>query len=136
MSAREIILRNELSTVLIRSGYNVFVPVFDDGIDLIAHRRGLDGAADDTRLIQQKSRWTINMKYLDRNIWIAFPDRHGWYLAPHDTLVALGEAAGYTSARSWRRGKGGYHVKSMSVALREACKPYLLPGQSVGQPLT
>ena len=38
MSADEIIQRNELTTLLLRHGYNVFLPVYDHGIDLIAYR--------------------------------------------------------------------------------------------------
>ena len=40
MSRREVILRNILSTRLLEQGFNVFLPVFDEGIDLIAPRRG------------------------------------------------------------------------------------------------
>lgn len=31
MSATEIIHRNELTTLLLRQGYNVFIPGFDEG---------------------------------------------------------------------------------------------------------
>ncbi len=40
MSAEEIIQWNELTTLLLRQGYNVFLPVYDEGIDLIASRSG------------------------------------------------------------------------------------------------
>jgi hypothetical protein len=123
MSADEIIQRNELTTLLLRQGYNVFIPVYDEGIDLIAHRE----ADDDLKLIQQKSRWTIARKYVGRNIWIAFRDGGRWFLAPHDVLVSLGEAAGYTSTPSWIE-NGLYHRASMTRNLREWCEKYRLPG--------
>ena len=107
MSATEIIQRNELTTLLLRQGYNVFIPVYDEGIDLIAHRE-LD---DDLKLIQQKSRWTIARKYVGRNIWIAFRDRGEWFLAPHDEMVRLGEAAGFTDSQ--------YTSKGATVATRD-----------------
>ena len=121
MSADEIIQRNELTTLLLRQGYNVFIPVYDEGIDLIAHRE----ADDDLKLIQQKSRWTIARKYVGRNIWIAFRDRGEWFLAPHDEMVSLGEAAGYTNSDSWMTG-GLYHRPSMTRDLRERCEKYRL----------
>lgn len=85
MSGRqEVILRNVLSTRLLRQGYNVFLPVFDECIDLIAHRE----SDNDLMLIQQKGRWGIFRKYVGRNIWIAFPDRDDWLLVPHDPMLA------------------------------------------------
>ena len=53
MSATEIIHRNELTTLLLRQGYNVFLPVYDEGIDLIAHRE----ADDDLRGRFEKVAW-------------------------------------------------------------------------------
>lgn len=123
MSANEIIQRNELTTLLLRQGYNVFLPVYDEGIDLISHRE----ADDDLKLIQQKSRWTIARKYVGRNIWIAFRDGREWFLAPHDELVSIGEAAGYTATPSWIE-KGLYHRASMTRKLRDLCEKYRLPG--------
>jgi len=123
MSADEIIHRNELTTLLLRQGYNVFLPVYDHGIDLIAHRE----ADNDFKLVQQKSRWTIARKYVERNIWIAFRDGGGWFLAPHDEMVRLGEAAGYTATASWIE-KGIYHSASMTRNLRERCEKYRLSG--------
>ena len=52
MRAVEIIQRNELTTLLLRQGYEVLLPVYNEGIDLIAYRE----ADDDLKLIQQKSR--------------------------------------------------------------------------------
>lgn len=123
MSAEEIIQRNELTTLLLRQGYNVFLPVYDHGIDLIAHRE----PGDDLKLIQQKSRWTIARKYVGRNIWIAFRDRGEWFLAPHDELVSMGEAAGFTITESFTGKTGSYHRREMSRDLRKRCAKYRLP---------
>lgn len=59
MSVGEIVQRNELTTLVLRRGYKVFLPVYYAGINLIAHRE----ADDDLELIQQKSRWAIARKY-------------------------------------------------------------------------
>lgn len=124
MSAEEIIQRNDLTTLLLRQKYNVFIPVYDEGIDLIAHRE----ADDDLKLIQQKSRWTIARKYVARNIWIAFRDRGEWFLAPHDEMVRMGDAAGFTATESYTGPAGSYHRREMSQELRKQCERYRLPG--------
>ena len=121
MSRREIILRNALSTELLEKGYNVFVPVFDEGIDLIAHRER-DG---DLKIIQQKSRWSILKKYIGRNIWIAFPDQGHWFLIPHDEMIHWEEVSGFLLTKSWTE-KGEYHVGRLSKALRRKCAIYII----------
>ena len=117
MSAIEVVNRNILTNLLLDKGYNVFLPVMDRGIDLIAHRE-TDG---DVKLIQLKSRWTINRKYERRNIWIAFPDDGDWYLAPHDWMVGTA-GAGVLSSKSWREG-GAYSRGSLSEDQRGAMSP-------------
>ena len=121
MSRREVILRNILSTRLLEQGFNVFLPVFDEGIDLIAHREGDDAL----RLIQQKSRWGIFHKYMGRNLWLAFPDRDDWYLVPHDDMTAWPEVTGYMDTASWRE-RGQYHIARMPGALAQRCAPWKL----------
>ena len=83
MSELEIIYRNDLSTRLLQRGYNVYLPVHDVGIDLIAHRE----SDNDLKLVQQKSRWGIFKKYIGRGIWLAFRDEPDWFLLPHDDMV-------------------------------------------------
>lgn len=114
--AIEVINRNALVTVAMKKGYNAYLPVYDHGIDLILHSE----ATGDTKLIQLKGRWTIDKKYLGRNIWIAFPDRGEWYVAPHDELVRMGER--HTGSESWRR--GSYSKGVLSKADREELAPY------------
>jgi hypothetical protein len=94
----EVINRNALVTVALNQGYNAYLPVYDQGIDLILHNE----ATCDTKLVQLKGRWTIDKKYLGRDIWVAFPDRGDWYVAPHDELVRMGER--HTASESWARG--------------------------------
>ncbi len=110
--AQEVIWRNQLSSLLISKGYNVFLPVFDNGIDLIAHRES-DG---DLKLIQQKGRWSILKKYRDRDIWIAFPHAGSWYLIPHDEMLTWPEVAGFLLTQSWID-KGTYHNARPSKAM-------------------
>ncbi len=76
--AVEVINRNALVIVALKQGYNAYLPVYDHGIDLILHNE----STGDTKLVQLKGRWTIDKKYLNRNIWIAFPDSGDWYVVP------------------------------------------------------
>lgn len=108
--AIEVVNRNALVTVALSQGYNAFLPVYDNGIDLILHNE----RTGDTKLVQLKGRWTIDKKYIGRNIWIAFRDRGEWYVAPHDEMVILGAA--HTETASWT--KGTYSKSPLSKADR------------------
>ncbi|MEM6423393.1 MAG: hypothetical protein AAF698_12425 [Pseudomonadota bacterium] len=118
---REVVNRNTLVNRLLGDGYNAFLPVFDAGIDLIAHRE----TDQKLFLVQLKSRWTIGAKYVGRNIHIAFPDREDWFMAPHDEMVRIAEQIGYTQSASWRQ-RRFYHQHPMVVKLRAAMLPYRL----------
>ena len=69
-----------------------------------------------------KNRWVINEKYRGSDIWIAFPDRNHWYLAPHDEMIAHAESYGYTKTKSWA--KGVYSAPILSKRMREDLKRY------------
>ena len=73
--------------------------------------------------MQLKGRWTIDRKYLDRDIWVAFPIVGDWYVMPHDAMVALAEAEGVTKTASWIDG-GTYSKPRPSKATIAACVPY------------
>jgi len=114
--AVEAINRNALVTVALKRGFNAYLPVCDEGIDLILHSE----STNDTRLVQLKGRWTIDRKYIGRNIWIAFPDRGSWYVIPHDSLLELGER--HTNTDSWQ--KGTYSKGSLSKQDLAELQPY------------
>jgi hypothetical protein len=97
-AAVEAVNRNALVTVALKCGYNAYLPVCDEGIDLILHNE----ATGDTRLVQQKARWTIDKKYIGRNLWIAFPHAGVWYVVPHDVLLSQGVR--HTESLSWQKG--------------------------------
>lgn len=117
----EVINRQRLIALTMERGYNAFLPLYDDGIDLILCREDGKGGPADLRKIQLKSRWTIHKKYLGRDIWIAFPDGEDWYVAPHNELVALADQAGFTASASWSE-RGTYHMATMSKKLSHAMK--------------
>jgi hypothetical protein len=114
--AIEVVNRNALVTVALSQGYNAYLPVYDNGIDLILHNE----RAGDTKLVQLKGRWTIDKKYIGRNIWIAFPDRGEWYVAPHDEMVRMGSR--HHATTSWA--KGSYNKTPLSKSDRNELSSY------------
>ncbi len=99
-------------------GYNC-IKLSDDwqGADFLAYHK--DG--EETLKVQLKARVTIGRKYLDKNLYMAFPIGADWYLVAHDELVAIfaeTNPAALNSA-SWTE-KGSYHIAPASSALREA----------------
>jgi hypothetical protein len=80
--AREVINRNTVVSLALEEGFNAFLPVYDGGIDFVLYRER-DGLV---RKVQLKSRWTVERKYVGRDIWIAFPIGADWYLTPHDQM--------------------------------------------------
>lgn len=103
--ATEVINRNALISIALARGYVAYLPVYDPGIDLIL----LNETTNHLMRVQQKGRWTINKKYKGRDIWIAFPDRGIWYVAPHDdVLLRYSEQKGYTDTPSWAKGEYSY----------------------------
>ncbi len=118
---KEVQNRNALVTRALDVGYIAFLPVCDLGIDLILYRE----ADSDTRLVQLKSRWSIDKKYLGRNIWIAFPLADEWILAQHDEMVDVASARGYTETASWAV-KGIYYVPGRPQWMRDWSRNHLL----------
>ncbi len=78
--AREVINRNTVVTLALGQGFNAFLPVYDGGIDFILYRES-DGLV---LKVQLKGRWTIDRKYIGRDIWVAFPVGSDWYLMRDD----------------------------------------------------
>jgi hypothetical protein len=117
---REVINRNVVVSLALEQGFNVFLPVYDGGVDFILHRE-TDGLV---RKVQLKSRWTIDRKYVGRDIWIAFPSGGDWYLMPHDEMMRL--AGDALTSGSWLK-DGSYSRPRLSAALAESCASYRFP---------
>ena len=68
--------------------------------DLIAHN-----PVGQTFFIQLKGRFTIDRKYMGKEIYVCFPDPHPdgtrtWYLYPHDELLNFVKATGGISTEA------------------------------------
>ena len=116
---REVINRNTVVSLAMAQGFNAFLPVYDDGVDFILYRE----ADAVIRKVQLKGRWTIDRKYVGRDIWMAFPIADAWYLVPHDEMVEFAEADGTTLTASWVEG-GIYSKRSPSKATIAKYAPY------------
>jgi hypothetical protein len=116
---REVINRNIVVSLALGHGFNAFLPVYDGGVDFILYRE----SDTELRKVQLKSRWTIEKKYVGRDIWIAFPIAHNWYLMRHDEMVTSAAAARAIKTASWTK-DGSYSRPHVSKALIEECAPF------------
>jgi hypothetical protein len=115
---REVINRNTFVSLALEQGFNVFLPVYDGGVDFILQRES-DGKL---HKVQLKGRWTIDKKYEGRDIWMAFPIADDWYLVPHDEMVKSAEP-GVLESLSWTK-DGLYSRPKPSMAVIEKYKCY------------
>ena len=117
---REVINRNVVVSLALEQGFNAFLPVYDGGVDFILYREA-DGVL---RKVQLKGRWTIDRKYVGRDIWVAFPIGDDWHLMPHDLMLEHAETDGKTlKSASWLEG-GAYSKARPSAATIAQCQPY------------
>jgi hypothetical protein len=109
----EMANRQEVLSIAMRFGFNAFVPLIDQGIDFILHRE------TDGRLlkVQLKSRWTIQRKYVGRDLYMAFPFDGTWCIAAHDAMIAWIEGSQLAESESWRVG-GSYSASKPPKFLR------------------
>ena len=116
----EVINRNALVSIALLQGYVAFLPVYDPGIDLILYSE----TTGDLKKVQLKGRWTINKKYVGRDIHVAFPDRGIWYVAPHDeVLLEFSRAQFKLDGVSWTR-DGEYSYAPLSKKMLALLEPY------------
>ncbi len=124
---REVINRNVVVSLALEQGFQRLPARLRWRGGLHPAPRGPAGRPDtstDTRKVQLKGRWTIDKKYVGRDIWVAFPVGDDWYLVPHDEMVAIAEA--HTMALgtdSWIKG-GAYSWPKPTKVMMARCEPY------------
>lgn len=113
----------KLGAVLADYGFDL-IRLNDDwqGADCIANH--IDG---NTFLkVQLKGRLTIDKKYLEKDIYIAFRDGSNWYLYPHDELIETLHGTGIAlQTTSWRE-NGQYSWPTLSKGVKQILSPYQL----------
>lgn len=122
---KEIYNFQKVAALLADYGYNC-IKLSDDwnNADFIAcHANG-----GDTLKVQLKSRLTIDKKYIDKGLYIAFfVKRHNkWYLVAHDYLVKEVDChTTWLTSSSWTK-EGSYHSDSPNTNLLQALAAYEL----------
>ena len=119
---KEIYNFQKIAADLADYGFNC-IKLPDDwkGADFIACRT--DGL---TIRVQLKSRPTIQKKYLDKDLWMAFRVDGRWYLVRHDTLIRIvAETIPALQSTSWQTG-GTYSWPRPSKQLLNALNKYVL----------
>ena len=90
------------------------------GADFIAQH--IDGAT--FIKVQLKGRLTVDKKYENKDLYIAFPDGDQWYLCPHDELLKADLASSnIENTDSWKT-DGRYSFPSLSAQMKESLKKY------------
>jgi len=127
---KEIYNFQKLSGILADYGFNC-IKLADDwqGADFLAYH--IDGIT--TLRVQLKGRVTIDKKYVDKDLHMAFPVSGIWYLIPHDILVRLsGEHCNWLRTDSWSS-KGSYSSISANPRLLNSMATYRLDTQHAEQ---
>jgi len=92
----------KISALLADYGFNT-LRLSDDwqGADFIATH--VDGKQ--FLRVQLKGRFTLDKKYIGKDIWICFPYRKAWYLFPHDeAMKKIALHSNYQNTISWKKG--------------------------------
>ena len=111
---KEIYNFQKVAGLLADYGFNC-IKLADDwqGADFLAyHHKGVS-----TLKIQLKGRITIDKKYLDKDIYMAFPCHDEWYLIDHESLVNIVKRnTPWLNTDSWKI-KGNYNTHNPSKKL-------------------
>ncbi len=76
--------------------------------------------------VQLKGRLTFDKKYVDRDLYICFPDGGEWFLYPHDEFLnAVLASTNIGGTSSWKD-RGAYSFPSLSRKIRELLQRYRL----------
>ena len=114
---------SKISALLAEYGFNT-LRLTDDwqGADFIANH--IDGGT--FLKVQLKGRFTLDKKYIGKNIWICFPHQSAWYLYPHDEVMSgLAEYSNIQNTDAWKK-LGIYHKSNPTKRDMELLKNYKL----------
>ncbi len=118
---------HKIAAVLADYGYSS-ISLDDDwqGADFIAQH--IDGF--NFMKVQLKGRLSFYKKYIDKNIFIAFPYKNEWYLYNHDELMnefLKKFANNMAVSDSWTAEDGFYTWNKLSKQIKALLDPYKLP---------
>ena len=113
----------KVSSILAEYGFYT-LRLSDDwqGADFIANH--IDGQT--FLKVQLKGRFTLEKKYIGKDIWICFPYKDDWYLYSHDKIVdSLSQCSNYQNTLSWKE-KGKTSSGTLSVKDRKLLNEFKL----------
>lgn len=96
---KELFNFQKIAATLADFGFNC-IKLADDwqGADFLAYH--INGTT--TLKIQLKSRITIQEKYRNKDVWMAFPHKDSWYVVKHDLLIEkIGANTDWLQSASW-----------------------------------
>ena len=123
---------SHLRSVLATRGF-VVTDIHTDkfGADLVAYKPS--DPARSAIWIQLKSRLTICKKYLNKNLFVAFPENPGhassdWFIYPHDSFVThcSNESKWVTNENCWHR-DGGYSSNTIPAWAKHYLEQWKVP---------
>lgn len=121
---KEIYNYQKVSSVLADYGYQTIL-LSDDwmGADFIA----LNFNGKDFLRVQLKGGFTIDKKYLNKDIHICFFDKKqkDWYLFPHDKIIKSKITEGYRKTRHYKE-KGNFFINNIPTKLVKYLDKYKL----------
>jgi hypothetical protein len=126
---KELFNFQKIAATLADYGFNC-IKLADDwqGADFLAYH--INGTT--TLKVQLKSRLTIDRKYCDKDIWMAFPYAGSWYLIEHDRLVEkIGKQTDWLKSSSWQNKHGYSSVSINSGLLKSLAENRLEPVQAL-----
>ena len=115
---------HRLASLLASFGFNC-IWLNDDvhGADLLAL-----STEGDVFKVQLKSRLTFDKKYMKKDLYIAFPERDGFYVYHHD-LVLKSFIKRFNKTKSWNE-KGHYSMKMVTNADNKHISNYYVSEES------
>jgi hypothetical protein len=123
-------LFQKVSAVMADYGYAT-IKLSDDwqGADFIVIAQN-DKKSGEFFKVQLKGRFTLAKKYLDKDLYVAFPlnlEEDQWCIYPHDEVISRLEAEGlYLDSKSWEKSGGEYHVPKISKKLEKILSKYMM----------
>ncbi len=107
----------KLSALLVDYGF-FSIRLYDDweGADFIAQH-----SSNQFVKVQLKGRFTLDTKYCNKKLYIAFPYSNDWYLYPHDKFFNDDEIQ---QTRIGLTTNGGFSTKKPSQKILEKLTPY------------